>query len=464
MMYIPNQSGRSMVEIISMLAIAGVLSIGIAFGFSYAKDKHEANVLLNDARLAYMDTANEHTTTLPTGWKEITSFKPKTSYEMYTAKDEKGETFVLTRNIPQGVCNRLLEVQVTDTLTFFDKFGYILSECLENTDIIFAFAGKAFGSACQTNEDCGASFNGFCDTQYGICRQCDSGTVINESQTECMPTCPQPELSCTYQNYGWCCPADTVCNPKPDLNVPLSEACLPTDGLCSCDFTPPTTSIESNCSCKFTAPTTSIASNCSCKFSAPTTTIQATCAYDFEMFEDGDISFSLTPGYQACPSGQYCYLKYTDTGCGTSAGASHIGTLYGACTDLTLVNQGCPVQTSSTQPFSECTGCGSGQYCYLKYTDTGCASSAAANAGSSGETILYGACTDLTLVNQGCPVQTSSTQPFSNCTGCSEGQYCYLKYKSHSFGNCIDASANHDGKLYGSCLALPSTSSFCPVQ
>lgn len=450
MMYTSHQSGRSMVEIIGMLAIAGVLSIGITFGITYAMDKHSANTLLNDAKLAYMSAVNEITSTLPTGWKDVTSLKNQTSYELYTSKDEKGECFVLANSIPQGVCNRLLEMKTTGALSFFDKFGYTLSECLENTDIVFAFSGNAFGSACQTNEDCGASFNGFCDTQYGVCRQCDTGTTINESQTECVPTCTQSsEISCTYQNYGWCCPANTICNPQPDLNLPLTEACLPTDGLCSCDFTPPTTTIESNCSCKFTA---------------PTTTIEATCAYDFSISEDGTTSFSLTPGYTTCPSGQYCYLKYTDTGCGSSATASHTGTLYGACTDLTLVNQGCPVQTTSTQPFSECTGCGNGQYCYLKYTDTECATSAAANAGSTGETILYGACTDLTLVNQGCPVETSSTQPFSNCTGCSNGQYCYLKYQTYSSGKCTDASANHNGKLYGSCLALPSTSSFCPIQ
>ena len=50
MMYTSHQSGRSMVEIIGMLAIAGVLSIGTTFGITYAMDKHSANTLLNDAQ------------------------------------------------------------------------------------------------------------------------------------------------------------------------------------------------------------------------------------------------------------------------------------------------------------------------------------------------------------------------------------------------------------------------------
>ncbi|MBR5129766.1 MAG: hypothetical protein IKV03_00885 [Alphaproteobacteria bacterium] len=448
-MYISSQSGRSMAEIIGVLAITGVLSIGTTWGITYAMDKHKANTLLNDAKLVFISETQQQTTNTPSDWTKVTSFTPNTTYPLYTSKNSTNNIFVLAQAVPKGVCNHLLEMETENNLSFFNKFGYPFSNCLESNDIIFSFLGKALGSSCKTNEDCGTSFNGYCDTQYGVCRPCENGTTINENHTECIAECNQSsELSCSYQNFGWCCPSNTICNPKPNLDLLLEEACLPTDGLCSCDFTPPTTKVEANCSCKFTA---------------PTTTIEATCAYDFTISEDGKTSFSLTSGYQACPSGQYCYLKYSDNGCGTSASASHTGTLYGACTDLTLVNQGCPVQTSSTQLFSECTGCGNGQYCYLKYSNTGCTASAAASAGATGETVLYGACTDLTLANQGCPVEISSTQPFSNCTGCGEGQYCYLKYKTHSSGTCSNASANHDGKLYGSCLALPSTSAYCPM-
>lgn len=46
-----NQSGRSMVEMLGVLAIIGVLSIGGIAGYRYAMDKNEANTYLNNFNL-----------------------------------------------------------------------------------------------------------------------------------------------------------------------------------------------------------------------------------------------------------------------------------------------------------------------------------------------------------------------------------------------------------------------------
>ena len=51
----PSQSGRSMVEIIGVLAIVGVLSIGGIMGYSYAMDKYRANTTVNDIMLRATD-------------------------------------------------------------------------------------------------------------------------------------------------------------------------------------------------------------------------------------------------------------------------------------------------------------------------------------------------------------------------------------------------------------------------
>lgn len=450
------QSGRSMVEMLGVLVIMAVLSITAIMGFKYAMDKTKANTLLNDAKLAYVDFAQRAVPNVPTGWEEVTSFEPETPYTLYTLRDEEEDNFVLAEDVPLGVCERLLDMETENTLVFFDEYGYDFLECGDLNDIVFSFSGFGIGASCETNADCGEGFNGYCDTEYGVCRPCEEDTAINAAGDKCVPTCNgSTELSCTYRTYGWCCPATMICNPNPDLDMPLEEACLPTGGACSCDFTAPTTTIESDCSCDFTA---------------PTTTIAADCAYEFSLSADGTASFKLAEGYSACGTGKYCYLKYSNDTCGTSASATHTGILYGACTDLSLVNQGCPVTTSSTQPFSNCSGCSGGKYCYLKYTNKECSSSAAATTGSTKTEKLYGACTDLALVNQGCPITTSSTQPFSNCSGCPDGQYCYLKYSAYDYSVskgqfvCTNASATHNAKLYGSCLALPSVSVFCPQE
>jgi len=45
------QSGRSMIEMLGVLAIIGVLSIGGLAGYTMAMNRHRANTLLNDASL-----------------------------------------------------------------------------------------------------------------------------------------------------------------------------------------------------------------------------------------------------------------------------------------------------------------------------------------------------------------------------------------------------------------------------
>ena len=50
-----NESGRSMVEMLGVLAIAGVLSIGGVAGYNYGINKHRANQVLQDIRLVYQE-------------------------------------------------------------------------------------------------------------------------------------------------------------------------------------------------------------------------------------------------------------------------------------------------------------------------------------------------------------------------------------------------------------------------
>ena len=55
------ESGRSMVEIIGVLAIAGILSIGGLAGYNYGINKHRTNQVLQDIRLIYLETKYPNT-------------------------------------------------------------------------------------------------------------------------------------------------------------------------------------------------------------------------------------------------------------------------------------------------------------------------------------------------------------------------------------------------------------------
>ena len=50
-----NELGRSMVEILGVLAVIGVLSFGGIQGYKYAMDKHRANDIVNEVNMRATD-------------------------------------------------------------------------------------------------------------------------------------------------------------------------------------------------------------------------------------------------------------------------------------------------------------------------------------------------------------------------------------------------------------------------
>ena len=72
-----TQSGRSMVEMLGTLTIMGVLSVVGVMGYNWAMNKHHANTLYDDMKLAYMAI---HTTHSP-------NFRPRSNYELQVRRD-----------------------------------------------------------------------------------------------------------------------------------------------------------------------------------------------------------------------------------------------------------------------------------------------------------------------------------------------------------------------------------------
>ena len=56
---IKNQTGRSMLEMLGVLAIIGILSVGSLGGYRYAINKHRANTILNDVSMRMVDIAHQ---------------------------------------------------------------------------------------------------------------------------------------------------------------------------------------------------------------------------------------------------------------------------------------------------------------------------------------------------------------------------------------------------------------------
>ncbi|MBQ8557453.1 MAG: hypothetical protein IJ440_01510, partial [Alphaproteobacteria bacterium] len=51
-----NEIGRSMVEMLGVLAVTGVLSVGGIMGYRFAMDKYRANDIINEVNMRNRDT------------------------------------------------------------------------------------------------------------------------------------------------------------------------------------------------------------------------------------------------------------------------------------------------------------------------------------------------------------------------------------------------------------------------
>ena len=82
-----SQFGRSMLEILGVLAVVGVLTMAGISGYQYALQKQRANTVVHEAHLARVDALGidgEHR-----NW-EVVRFHPKSGYVMLSSKDEDG--------------------------------------------------------------------------------------------------------------------------------------------------------------------------------------------------------------------------------------------------------------------------------------------------------------------------------------------------------------------------------------
>lgn len=115
-----SQSGRSMVEMLGVLAIIGVLSVGAIAGYRYAMNQYIANETINDVLIwaatvrgipDYQNLAKN------AGEYEFSSLgtTTKTGYPIYAdiqSEDEAEGLFqIVVENVPNEVCQRIIEMR-----------------------------------------------------------------------------------------------------------------------------------------------------------------------------------------------------------------------------------------------------------------------------------------------------------------------------------------------------------------
>ena len=110
--YKRSQRGRSMVEMLGVLAVVGVLSVGGVYGYGVAMKKHKANELLHQASMLAATISAQAMTNDGKLPETITSFG-NSNYGTFStnttdALDGKGFTITI-ENVDSAVCDQLKE-------------------------------------------------------------------------------------------------------------------------------------------------------------------------------------------------------------------------------------------------------------------------------------------------------------------------------------------------------------------
>jgi len=105
------QFGRSMIEMLGVLAIIGVLSIGGLLGYRRAVNNHQANQILDDAnRLAFVILeSNQSFQTNDFMEEDFIDSVPYTgTYNLDAFMAAGGQFGIVVTNVPKGVCESLV--------------------------------------------------------------------------------------------------------------------------------------------------------------------------------------------------------------------------------------------------------------------------------------------------------------------------------------------------------------------
>ena len=467
-----SQSGRSMVEIIGALAIAGILSIGGMMGYQYAVDKARANRLMNDVETAYVSVRSS--TNREAGVLTEVDFEPTCGYPMWTEliADEVFQTdIILAKNVSERVCNMILDMTEGTVWGIFSietdtNYLYPLKECAEQNALVFSLDDVSdfaytcdkecpANMMCNVNDECVCEA-GFYTDENGRCisKKCDISKGP-EAQTE--------RFCCEslggYWNY----------NTDPQM--------------CGCEegyfFNGKECAIDNWCSYKIKVPESFKIFEADCAYELKVPEVlqvsESDCTYDLTVMNtNGTITTTMTPGNK-CGTGQYCVLKWTNNACTTGISTLVAGTtttLHGRCATYDQYPNICTRRTGGEISMTPVSGktCGNDQYCVLKWANEAC-SGYISGYNTNTTAMLYGRCASYDESISVCARKEGGEISMTPDKQCQEGYYCSISWNNSAAGsgwscsyiNINGQNTTHD--LYGVCLEYhDNTKQACPFK
>ncbi len=133
------EAGRSMVEMLGVLAVIGVLSIGGITGYSYGMDKYRANETINDVNLRAMDLISQLTqgaTPTLASWAETGT----AGYPISLHTDETTTNhYIKVEKVPFRVCDIISDTMPESVVI---EVNNDTEQCADGENVMyFAYAG-----------------------------------------------------------------------------------------------------------------------------------------------------------------------------------------------------------------------------------------------------------------------------------------------------------------------------------
>lgn len=198
-----NETGRSMIEMLSSLAIMGILSVGALYGYSYAMDKHRANETMDDINLRVTALMTQAATTDKFNLDELstTSSMGYKFTEAFGYDTDTSSVFIGITGLPDRVCEMVYQglTSVTTKIILNDKVQTSeTADCNEsdNTLILYFDTPIQVEQPEEIPED--PCENKQCPTNF----ECQNGDCV----------CPIDANNCPDSDFNplacMCCSAD----------------------------------------------------------------------------------------------------------------------------------------------------------------------------------------------------------------------------------------------------------------
>ena len=206
-----SQSGRSMVEMLGVLAIVGVLSIGGIMGYSYGMDKYRANEATNQIMLRAIDlmtqASNNNAELSLAAWEnEETQY---TIGEVGNTYD--GLIYLDIAGLPKNICEIVYDNMSSMAVQIDINAVRSLSNetCGDDNEMTFYFEGGISATcdpACPAGQYCdnGICFKGGMPEITGIIldKECTSDADCNIDWTGGCAVCTRDNKCRAYSSYN----------------------------------------------------------------------------------------------------------------------------------------------------------------------------------------------------------------------------------------------------------------------